>query len=178
MLSLGHQKQNLNKTKGKKRIMKKVMLLCALVLTMVSCSKESKVESGVKEFLSEYLNDAESYSPVSFEHKDSVRLTDIDNYQSHMKFIKRHNEMLAQEESDTSSFAIERKKEIKEEEAFIDEIKSGMGTKYAYSVVHTYRANNKEGGRELHTQIFVLDKDFEVTSNRDWTVSEAIKDEE
>lgn len=121
-------------------------------------SREDIIKDNLKNYLSDKLNDADSYEFVSLELIDSVRYIDNINYRlkhfnSSLTFYKNKVELGDKKyikEVDRNNWIISK----------IDSIKQSLGDKVndiaVYKYIYKFRANNQLGAKSLNEYILLI----------------------
>jgi len=158
--------------------MKKLLFVFAVIMiTMVSCNvtTQGKVETSVKNFLKENLNDPSSYEPISFDSLENRMGADGD-WEIELEIASLELELeleLSKLESNIAYDALTIS--LKNQLDSLKEIKENLEYKViGYCVGHKYRAKNGFGALISEHSFFNLDTNFKVIS----TKSQAEKFEE
>jgi hypothetical protein len=157
--------------------MKKVILFMSLSIALFSCSNESKMKSGIKEYFNTNAKDPKSYEFVELKVFDTLTIgavaksviEDIDrNIQSEKDDIIFQKGLMAKYPTLTGS---EEKSKIESSEEMIkiyktdkEAVKKFLNSKeiVLYNASHKYRLKNGFGALDLSNSDFVFDKDFNV----------------
>ncbi|MDY5489045.1 MAG: hypothetical protein SPG27_09105 [Butyricimonas virosa] len=144
--------------------MKKIYILLAFIAILFSSCENNKVKSrediikdNLKNYLSDKLNDPDSYEFVSLNLIDSIKYIDNINYRlkhfdSSLKFYKNQVELGDKEsikEVNRNNWIIYK----------IDSIKNSLGNRVndvaVYKYIYKFRANNQMGGKSLNEYILL-----------------------
>ncbi|WP_035669445.1 hypothetical protein [Flavobacterium sp. 83] len=121
--------------------MKKVLLLSLLLISVMSCTTNSKIESEIDKKMSEILKDYSSYEPIETQIIDTIFVGVIAKKQIIDPVNLRHPSA-----TKTAKYRkLENSKEV-----------------IAYVVNHKYRAKNGLGALDIYTKDFVFDKNYKL----------------
>ena len=157
--------------------MKKVILIMSLSIALFSCSNESKMKSGIKEYFNTNAKDPKSYEFVELKVFDTLTvgavaksvIEDIDQN------IKRENDNIIFRKKLMANYPTvngsEEKRKIESSEEMIkiyntdkESVKKFLSSKEVvlYNATHRYRLKNGFGALDLLSSDFVFDKDLKV----------------
>ena len=157
--------------------MKKVILILSFSMVLISCSNESKMKSGIKDYFDKNAKDPKSYEFVELKVFDTLTIgkvakqviEDIDqNIKTENDNITFENDLMAKYPTVTGS---EEKEKIKSSQDMIksyntdkEKIKTFLNSKeiVLYNATHKYRLKNGFGALDLSSSDFVFDKGFNV----------------
>ena len=140
--------------------MKKILLASVLVVMLCACSQQHKAEKMVKKYLKENLDDFKSYDPISFSDLQPIYLKDVieDDISRYTDEAEKFS--VFSDSGDAQLQSIYTKTRHK-----IDSLNEVLHTVDAsiidgWKIEHSYRATNKLGATEKHTEVFEFDKDM------------------
>jgi len=157
--------------------MKKIILGLGIVLSLISCSNESKMKSGLKDYFDKNANDPKSYEFVELKVFDTITLGEVAERAPRYiaQDIAEYTELMYIPPIATESLILyeneERKERIKAKQIAFEKfspdkekIKPFLNSKeiVLYNVSHTYRLKNALGALGLSSSDFVFDKDFNI----------------
>lgn len=159
--------------------MKKIILSCTVLLTLLSCSKspEAQAEENIKNYITQKLDDPKSYESVSFGK--------LDNYTAELKddpeFIKLYTEFDKASKLEVDAYAqtlentdneriVQLSSEIYKSRQDSAKIALDAVQKYKanykpgemFKMSHKFRAKNKMGALVLDSCQAILNKDLSV----------------
>ena len=156
--------------------MKKVITILGLGILMVSCnSNESKMKSGIKEYLEKNAKDPKSYEFVELKILDTVTIGELNQrkVEDDEYDLKSENENIVFQNKLINDYpslpSAEQKAKIRESEKIIIEIskqleqnKKNTNNKeiVGYVATHKYRLKNGFGALDLSEMFVEFDKDF------------------
>ena len=154
--------------------MKKLLLICSIVLLTSCASPAKRAQKLIKAHLKETMLDWNSYEPVKFGGLDSVYTTPYDNEQ-YREVIKSQTRLMEDFVSEKRDFdfwididlkrankALEKMNACNDSLKYYDEFVRSFENKFVpkfkgWSMTHTSRGNNAFGNKIISTNVFYFD---------------------
>jgi hypothetical protein len=155
-----------------------------ILIVLFSCSQspEERAKKGIKEYMSKTMHDFKSYEPVEFGKLDSsftnfYQTEEYNRLDSLNKFYQSSYEYFLLSAKNTPNLELKKFQhkaatEYRDSSKVISDLiaqkdKEFKGVFNGYTIEHKFRGKNAMGASIINSDLFVLDKNFNVTKTRE-----------
>ena len=140
--------------------MKKIALICIVVVFAACGSPEKTAQKLVKDYLNENLKDPSSYLPAEFGHLDSLYTTfDSQVFEDSFRRAKgEYDVAMFEDDFKASGLALEK---MKQTQAEWEKAEKEFRPQFCgWKMSHKYRAKNGFGAFDISTDVFYFNKEL------------------